>query len=100
LNATFNIQGNSQPITYQYYYDSIYRPGLIPIIAKYTIGLPGLLIKAIKGNEQNGNALNDFGLINVTENEFEHFKRLDNQVLFSLMKRRDLFRYLFPCQNP
>ncbi|WP_194973846.1 Wzz/FepE/Etk N-terminal domain-containing protein [Aquiflexum lacus] len=80
LNATFNIQGNSQPITYQYYYDSIYRPGLIPSISKYTVGLPGLLIKAIKGNKENSTSSNDFGLINVSETEFEHFKRLDKQV--------------------
>lgn len=48
LNATFNIQGESEPITYQYYYDSIYRPGMIPLIVKYTVGLPGLMKKQSK----------------------------------------------------
>jgi hypothetical protein len=100
LNARLNIQGNSQPITYQYYYDSIYRPGLIPIIAKYTFGLPGLLIKAIKGNEQNGNASNDFGLINVSENEFEHFKRLDNQVSIQFNEKEGFVSLSFSMPEP
>ncbi|WP_373524570.1 Wzz/FepE/Etk N-terminal domain-containing protein [Aquiflexum sp.] len=80
LNATLNTQGNSQPITYQYYFDSIYRPGLLPLISKYSVGLPGFLIKTIKNNKVIDSPSNGYGLINVTENEFGHFKRLDNQV--------------------
>ncbi len=100
LNATLNIQDNSQPITYQYYFDSIYQPGLIPLIAKYTVGLPGLLIKAIKGNKDNGNSSNDFGLINVSQNEFEHFKRLDNQVSIQFNDKEGFVSLSFAMPEP
>lgn len=100
LNATFNIQGNSQPITYQYYYDSIYRPGLIPSISKYTVGLPGLLIKAIKGNKENSTSSNDFGLINVSETEFEHFKRLDKQVSIQFNEKEGFVSLSFSMPEP
>jgi uncharacterized protein involved in exopolysaccharide biosynthesis len=100
LNARLNIQGNSQPITYHYYYDSIYSPGLIPLISKYTVGLPGLLIKAIKGNKEKSNYLNDFGLINVSEKELEHFKRLDNQVSIQFNDKEGFVSLSFTMPEP
>lgn len=100
LNATLNVQGNSKTVTYQYYFDSIYRPGLIPLIAKYTFGLPGLLIKAIKGNEDNGYSSNEFGLINVSENEFEHFKRLDKQVSIQFNEKEGFVSLSFSMPEP
>jgi hypothetical protein len=100
LNATFNIQSRIQPVTYQFYYDSIYSPGLIPLIAKYTVGLPGLLIKTIKGNEEIGASSNDFGLIKVSKNEFKHFKRLDNQVSIQFNEKEGFVSLSFSMPEP
>lgn len=100
LNAKLNIQGNSQPITYQYYFDSMYSPGVIPLIAKYTVGLPVILIKTIKGNVVIDSSSNDHGLINVTENEFEHFKRLDNQVSIQFNEKEGFVTLSFTMPEP
>ncbi|WP_373493789.1 Wzz/FepE/Etk N-terminal domain-containing protein [Aquiflexum sp.] len=100
LNATLNIQGDSQKISYQYYYDSIHRLGLIPLFAKYTIGLPGLFIKNIRGNNVMESPSNDHGLINVSESEFEHFKRLDNQVSIEFNEKEGFVSLSFSMPEP
>ncbi|SMD44617.1 LPS O-antigen chain length determinant protein, WzzB/FepE family [Aquiflexum balticum DSM 16537] len=100
LNATFYFQGNSQPITYEYYYDSVYQLGLIPLIRKYTIGLPSLLIKNFKANKYNNNSSNDFGLINISEKEFEHFKRLDKQISIQYNEKEGFVSLSFAMPEP
>jgi uncharacterized protein involved in exopolysaccharide biosynthesis len=49
LGTPLTIEGYDASVTLQEYYTNIYRPGLLSIIKKYTIGLPGVLIRAIKG---------------------------------------------------
>jgi capsular polysaccharide biosynthesis protein len=100
LNASLNIKGLDQPITYQYYYDSIYRPGFLTLVAKYTVGLPGFLIKSLKGNEVVESSFGDHGLINVTENEFEHFKRLENQVSIQFNEKEGFVSLSFSMPEP
>lgn len=100
MNAKLNIQGNIQPITYQYYYDSVFNPGLISIIKKYSFGLPGLLIKNIRGNNINENYLNDFGLIHLTKNEFTHFQRLESQMVVQINEKEGFVSLSFSMPEP
>ncbi len=53
IYSKFHFQGVEQPISlYDFYTDKKYQKfSLIGVIKKYTIGLPGLLITAIRGNE-------------------------------------------------
>lgn len=48
LQTPLTIDGQSKKVTYSYYYTNIYSPGLLGVLKKYTIGLPGIIIKAIK----------------------------------------------------
>lgn len=50
LQTPLNFEGQNKPITYEDYYTNYFNPGLIGTIKKYTIGLPGQIIKSIKGN--------------------------------------------------
>ena len=100
LNAKFNAQGKSLPMTYQYYYDSIYRPGFIQLIGEYTVGLPGILKKAFRGSEEVYFPANDHGLINFSESEFEHFKRLDNQVFIEFNEKEGFVSLSFSMPEP
>jgi len=100
LNGSLNIKGLGQPVTYQYYYDSIYRPGLISLVAKYTVGLPAILIQTLKGNEVVESSIGDHGLINVTENEFEHFKRLEGQVSIQFNEKEGFVSLSFSMPEP
>jgi hypothetical protein len=48
LQTPLTIEGQAKPITYTNYYTNIYSPSVLGYLKKYTIGLPGLLIKAIR----------------------------------------------------
>ncbi len=53
LQTPLTIDGQSKKVTYSHYYTDIYSPGLLGYLKKYTIGLPGLLIKAVKGKPKS-----------------------------------------------
>ncbi|MCH6198323.1 Wzz/FepE/Etk N-terminal domain-containing protein [Aquiflexum sp. LQ15W] len=99
LDAEIYLLGENQPITYQYYYDSVFDPDVLTLIGKYTIGLPGLLLKSFKGSNKNKSE-NDLGLINVSENEFEHFKRLDEQVAIQYNEKEGFVTLSFSMPEP
>jgi capsular polysaccharide biosynthesis protein len=49
MKTPLTIAGQKEKVTFQEYYLEIVKPGLLGYIKKYTIGLPGVIIKAIKG---------------------------------------------------
>jgi len=49
MNNTFHFSNVEQPVTLYEYYTEYYKPGIFASIKKYTFGLPGVIIKAIKG---------------------------------------------------
>jgi uncharacterized protein involved in exopolysaccharide biosynthesis len=48
LQTPLTINGQTKKVTYSHYYTEIYSPGLLGYLKKYTIGLPGIIIKALK----------------------------------------------------
>ena len=48
LQTPLTIDGQEQPVSYAHYYTEVYSPSLLGYIKKFTIGLPGLIIKALK----------------------------------------------------
>ena len=49
LKTPLNFEGHKTPITYENYYTKYNSPGLLATFKKYTVGLPGVIISAIKG---------------------------------------------------
>ncbi|MBL4745960.1 MAG: capsule biosynthesis protein [Flavobacteriaceae bacterium] len=49
LQTKLSIEGIDHAVTYQEYYENHHSLGVLGGIKKYTIGLPGLLLSAIKG---------------------------------------------------
>jgi uncharacterized protein involved in exopolysaccharide biosynthesis len=49
LNTPLTIDGYEKPVTFQEYYTNIYSPGLLSILKKYTVGLPGVIMNSVKG---------------------------------------------------
>ena len=82
LQTSLTIEGQSKKVTYSHYYTDIYSPGLLGVLKKYTIGLPGLLIKAIKGKPKS--VTNPSSLIpeiqSISNEENELIKQLTNQL--------------------
>jgi len=48
LNTLLSIKGQNLKISYEKYYSDVYKPSTLGYIKKYTLGLPGIIIKAFK----------------------------------------------------
>lgn len=81
MNLPITISGQKEKVSLKEYYLNIYTPGLLVYIKKYTIGLPGLLIKVLRqkdaGNEVISGSSN-LVIINGEDNVL--IKRLKNQI--------------------
>lgn len=53
MNTPFTISDEEKPVTLFEYYNEIYRPGFFETIRKYTIGLPRLIIDALRREDEN-----------------------------------------------
>ncbi len=84
LKTKLNIKGVEKPITFQTYYEEYYSPGLFTYIKKYTIGLPGILIGAIRGNNKKNVDLDRNHkakqIINVSKDEEKLLKTIESKL--------------------
>jgi hypothetical protein len=83
LQTSITIKGIDDSTSFERYYTEIYSPSLLGYIKKYTIGLPGLIIKVIKGNPDDVNlsrvdgAVEKSEIIAISKTEKELFEILD-----------------------
>jgi uncharacterized protein involved in exopolysaccharide biosynthesis len=81
LQASFEVEGESKPVTYQQYYEGIHSPGLLTLLKKYTLGLPGLILGSLKSDQASNTSSNtETHLISISEEEDLHFKRIETQL--------------------
>ncbi|MCX6222394.1 MAG: Wzz/FepE/Etk N-terminal domain-containing protein [Bacteroidia bacterium] len=82
MNTPLNFQDYAKPITLFDYYTKYSKPTILGSIQKYTIGLPGLLISAIKGKPKELSLAD--GLVNqlilLTNDQYALKKALDGIV--------------------
>ena len=70
MQTDLSIEGQSGEVTFADYYLEIKKPNLLGYIKKYTIGLPGVIIKAIRGNSRDAMlASTNSGLLSITQEE-------------------------------
>jgi len=91
LQTPLTIEGQEEKVTYTDYYTSIHSPGLFGYIKKYTIGLPGLIISAIKGKPKS--MTDPSSLIpeiqSITIEEYELIKQLKDQIELDVNDKDD-----------
>jgi len=82
LETPLTIEGQDHKITFKDYYANVKKPGILGYLKKYTIGLPGVIIKAIKGKSENVILSDVEGtqLLSITNEENELIKQLNNQI--------------------
>ncbi len=84
LKTKLNIANVEKPITFQTYYKEYYRPGLLGYIKKYSIGLPGLIIKTIRGEKKEDIVIHeDFKskqVITISKEEKKLLKIIESQL--------------------
>jgi LPS O-antigen subunit length determinant protein (WzzB/FepE family) len=86
LNTSLTIKGYDDPVTFQEYYREIYKPSLLGAIKKYTIGLPGIIIKKIKSTKTSMKSANS-QIITITDEEQNLIERLENQISLSVNRK-------------
>lgn len=83
LQTKLNFKDIDHPISlFEYYSDEEYQSfNLLGSVMKYTFGLPGVIIKAIKGEQDDSTLFNNSKeLIVLTEEEYEIFESLSENV--------------------
>ena len=83
LQTSLTIEGEKDKVTFANYYAEIYSPGLLGYVKKYTIGLPGIIIGAIKGRPKTVTLSGDeenIQLLTVSEEEDILIQQLDGQI--------------------
>jgi capsular polysaccharide biosynthesis protein len=81
MKTLLTIEGQKEKVTFQAYYLEIVKPGLLGYIIKYTIGLPGVIIKAIKGEPTTDNRqLTTDNLLTISQDEKSLMNILSSQL--------------------
>jgi len=86
MNSKFTFPKVDRPVSLFDYYTKIEKPGLIGLIMKYTIGLPGEIRKVLKGKSKVSASTSD-GLIHLTEDQDAIGNLLKNNITLSLNKK-------------
>ncbi|MGQ1909299.1 Wzz/FepE/Etk N-terminal domain-containing protein [Marinifilum sp. RC60d5] len=81
MKTSLSIEGQKKQVTFADYYLEIKKPGLLGTIKKYTIGLPGLILKAIRGNGSDAMlAPTSSDLISISQDEKKLIEILSAQL--------------------
>ncbi|MGQ8337727.1 Wzz/FepE/Etk N-terminal domain-containing protein [Sunxiuqinia sp. A32] len=81
LNASYTIEGSSEPVNLFTYYTEIKKLGLFPLIKRYTIGLPSIILRAFKGKQDSTNGIRSSNnLLKLTEEQERIRKKLSEQI--------------------
>lgn len=84
IKTKLSVEGQNQPVTFTDYYLSIVKPSVFGYIKRYTIGLPGVIINAIRGDStkamQECLNLNAKDLIRINEDEKKLIQILSSQL--------------------
>ncbi|HNW52571.1 MAG TPA: Wzz/FepE/Etk N-terminal domain-containing protein [Prolixibacteraceae bacterium] len=81
MNTTFTVEGISHPVSLYEFFTDVQKPGLLAMVKKYTIGLPFVILKAIKGEKVvAGSGSSDAGPIALTPKQEDVRKLISEQV--------------------
>lgn len=84
MNTPFSFSDVNHPVSIFEYYTKIAQPGVISLIGKYTIGLPGVIISAIKGEDKKIILSDDKGPIALTKDQEKIRKMIEDKVTLEL----------------
>lgn len=102
LKIPVTIPGSNSQVSYQDFFELHYQPGILELVKKYTLGLPNEIIKLFQKrtvvmdqSESEGPAFLQLSIF-----EFEHFKRLDGQLLVQNKEEEGVVELVFSMPDP
>ncbi|HAQ17668.1 MAG TPA: hypothetical protein DCR40_00355 [Prolixibacteraceae bacterium] len=84
MNLPFTFSEVNHPVSLYEYYSEISKPGVLSLIGKYTIGLPGVILSAIKGDNEPKTITENKGPIALTKKQEKVRKMIAEQVTINL----------------
>ena len=69
MNAKYDFNGIASPLNLIQFYQDYYDPGILAAVKKYSIGLPGLLLKAIRPSKTPVASGKEIKLLTITPQE-------------------------------
>jgi uncharacterized protein involved in exopolysaccharide biosynthesis len=100
LDAKIRVNGYDSFMTYQEYYNKVHSPGIFDLIKKYTIGLPGIVIKNFRGESKDVVIQEENGIIKVSQEEYSHFKRIASQLKITPNEKEGIVSVYFEMPEP
>jgi len=80
IQTPLNFTGVETAISYQEYYKNYEKLSIVQLLKKYSIGLPGLLLKALKGEPTKVLLNENSQLLSITAEEEKLFKKIQEQL--------------------
>lgn len=80
LDSKVTVSESGDKVTYRQYFTEIYSPDFLSIIKDYTLGLPGRILKLIRGENKYLGKAESEGIIRISREEFKLFKLLESQL--------------------
>jgi len=87
LQTPLNIKGQNKPVTYAKYYTDLASPGLLGYLKKYTIGLPGLILKALKSSTKSQKLTAKSKILSIDPEQQSLIKGLKGQISLEVNKK-------------
>jgi len=84
MNIPFSFAEVNHPLSLYEYYSEISKPSVVSLIGKYTIGLPGVIISAIRGNSEQKTVTENKGPIALTQKQEKVRKMIASRVTLNL----------------
>ncbi len=86
MNTSFKFPDIDHPVSFYSYYTDIKKPGALGLVAKYTVGLPFVILKAIKGEPKpiNTTGIEENNIISLTKDQEKIRQQLDRAIMLEV----------------
>jgi LPS O-antigen subunit length determinant protein (WzzB/FepE family) len=86
MKTPLTIDGQKEKVTFAYYYEELYKPGIFGYLKEYTIGLPKVIIKAIRGKSIEKQK-DEFKLLTISRKEKGLINTLSEQIAIDINEK-------------
>lgn len=87
MNTEYRYEEIEEEVSLYDYYLNYYKPGIFSVLKKYTIGLPGVILKAIRGEEQELSARPESETIRITTEQEEIRKKIEENLALDVNEK-------------
>ena len=84
LKTKLTIDGQEEPVSYKEYYTTIYSPGVLGYLKKYTLGLPGVVLSLFRADAEEEIVSQENQILSLSQDDNALIKQLAEQISLSV----------------